>query len=138
MLPACGALEILCLSLNRVTAVGAAALAEALPACGVRLLDLSMNRIGDGGAAALATALPASRLDELRISYNVIGEDGSEPCRRCSLSGALLQTLWWSRLGAFGTERLTPTQQAANDAFQEAVRLRNANPDAWASLTVTE
>ena len=41
-------------------------------------------------------------------------------------------------LGAFGTERLTPTQQAANDAFEEAVRLRNANPDAWASLTVTE
>ena len=103
------------------------------------MLDLSMNRIGDGGAAALATALPASRLDdELRISYNVIGEDGVRAVSAVPPFCALLQTLWWSRLGAFGTERLTQSQQAANDAFEEAVRLRNANPDAWASLTVTE
>ena len=103
---------------------GAAALAAALPASRLRQLNLSKCDIHDDGAAALAAALPVSRLEGLCINHNSFGEGGALAFSAALPACTLLEDLIWTHLSASG-EELTPSRRAADEAFDEAVKLRN-------------
>lgn len=68
----------ICLSRNKIGAIGAAALAEALKVNhSITTLDLHNNRINNEGAIAIAEALQVNHsIVELDLDHNNLGEEG--------------------------------------------------------------
>jgi Ran GTPase-activating protein (RanGAP) involved in mRNA processing and transport len=77
-------LKALHVGYNRITSLGALALAEAFPPW-LEVLDLSWNQIGDTGAIALASGSEAPRLAALDLSYCELGDAAAQAMADSSL-----------------------------------------------------
>jgi Ran GTPase-activating protein (RanGAP) involved in mRNA processing and transport len=99
-------LQILNLSINRLTDVGAEALAGTLPATQLRVLMLERNSLTATGVAALAKSLP-STLEKFMLGRNTVGAGGAQ-----ALADSVVQFhtlgLGFSHLHPEGAQALLP------------------------------
>lgn len=97
--------------------LGAAAVADALPAGGgpVKHLLLGTDGLGDGGAAAVAPKAVAARVETLYLGCNNIGGGGvCEIASRLIASPGVVKALWLKRnpVGADGVRAVAETVRA--------------------------
>ena len=76
-LPRCTCLRELNLRANAIELAGAEAIACVLPECSLTDLDLRWNGLGVAGAEALARVLPRSKLTALNLMNNGLGDEGA-------------------------------------------------------------
>lgn len=96
---------------NESGASGAAALAEAIRSCRLRVLDLRENAVGDAGASSLAASLEAREccLTWLGLDQCGLGVAGATSLATALLKNRTLQTLlirWNGKVGTAGTASL--------------------------------
>ena len=101
------ALEWLDLSANRITALGAASMADSHAFGSVRELNLTANPLGDAGVLALVRGDAFSSLRQLNVSNCGITDDGAcDLAKSAALGGLLSLSLAWNAIGDAGVRAL--------------------------------
>jgi len=103
------------LNCNRIGEAGVAALAESRTLRSLTSLDLRSNQVGDAGAAALAQSPNLPNLTSLHLSWNFIHDAGSTALAQSKTVMNLTSlNLSWNRIGHEGAAALAQSANLRN------------------------